>query len=176
MYTLCLSLKFWIQSRTRNFCAMSEISFSCCFYRAFLLVLVKPNVLQSLLDIKAVIPLFIQMLSPFCYEFLLCVFRLGSDLHYSVAKKLGHTVFEWLFTGVPCPNRDKAFNQRLQVSCFRAPNIGCFSFYFVDWIICAKATVGKRAISDINSVKEGCGRRCRKGSFAYCGSNIRLVG
>lgn len=153
-----------------------KIPFRRCFYRTFLFVLIKPNTLQPSINIKAIIPLFVKVLSPSSYKFLLCVLRLSGDVHYGLAKELNHAVFKCLHLWDPCPNREETFDKRLQISCFRAPDIGRFSFYFVDWIICAKATIGKRTISDARGVKECCGGRCCKGSLAYRGSNIRLVG
>lgn len=69
-------------------CYVGKIPFRCCFYRAFLLVLIKPNALQPLLHIEAVIPLFIEVLRPSGYELLLRVLRLGCDLHHRLAHEL----------------------------------------------------------------------------------------
>jgi len=88
-----------------------------------------------MIDIKAVIPLFIKVLCPPSYKLLLCILRLSRDLYHGLAKELDHAIFKCLLAGVPCPNREKTFDEWLQVSCFRAPDIGRFSFYFVDWII-----------------------------------------
>lgn len=69
------------------------------------------------------------------YKLLLGIFRLGRDLYDSLAKKLDHTVFEGLLAGVPCPDRDKALYERLQVSSVRALYVGRFSFDLVYRIV-----------------------------------------
>jgi hypothetical protein len=83
---------------------MSEIPYYRYFYRALLLVLVKPNVLQPLIDIKMEISLFIEMLCPPSYKLLLYVLHLGRDIHYSLTKELDYAIFEGLLAGVPYPN------------------------------------------------------------------------
>lgn len=92
---------------------MGKIPFCGGFYGAFLLVLIKPNALQTLLDIKAVKSLLIKMPRPPSYKLLLCILSLGCDLYDSLAKELAQAVFESRLAGVPCPNRNKALYERL---------------------------------------------------------------
>jgi hypothetical protein len=114
---------------------VGKIPFCYGFNRAFLLVLIKPNVLQTLLNIKAVISLLIKMLCLPGYKLLLCILCLGHNLYDSLAKKLNQTVFERLLSGVLSPDRNKALGERLQISSFKAPDIGHLFFYLVYQIV-----------------------------------------
>jgi hypothetical protein len=71
---------------------------------ALLLVFIKPNALQPLIDIKTKISLFVKMLRPPGYELLICIIRLGRDIYHGLAEELDHAFFECLLARVPCSN------------------------------------------------------------------------
>lgn len=97
---------------------VGKVTFYCNFHSALLLILIKPNALQFLLDIEAVISLFIKMLGLLHDEPPLCILRLSRDLHYSLAQELDYIVLECFLTGVSCPDGDEALHEWLQVSGF----------------------------------------------------------
>jgi hypothetical protein len=95
------------------------------------------------------------------------MYGLGCNLHHRLAQELEQAVFERLLAWVAGPNGNEALDQWLQVSRFRSPDVSCFSFHLVHWIVRTKAAVSKGTVSDANRVEEGGGSRRCKGSFAH---------
>lgn len=81
---------------------MRKVALCRRFYHSLLLVLIKPNFLQALLDIKPEVPLVIEMSCPSRYESPLHVLRLGRNLHHCLPKELQHTVLKRLLAWVSC--------------------------------------------------------------------------
>ena len=81
-----------------------------CLYLALLLKLVQPDVLQSLLNIKAEISLFIKGTGPSCNKSPLRVFSLGRNLHYRLPEELEYAILKRILAGIPCADRDEALD------------------------------------------------------------------
>jgi hypothetical protein len=154
---------------------MREVSLRGCLHWAFLLVLLKPNLLQPLIDIEPEVPLFIIMLGPSRYEYFLRVLCLGCDLYDRLPEELDHVILERLFAWISCSDRDEAFDQRLQVSRLRAPYVRRLALHLVHRVICAQSSVGKRTVPDTDGFKEGSGGRCRKSGLAYRRADVWLI-
>jgi len=62
------------------------------------------------------------------YKLLLLILRLSRNIHFGPTKELDHAIFECILAGAPRPNREEAFDKRLQISCFntgipKTPNL-----------------------------------------------------
>lgn len=92
-----------------------QIPVCCCFHWPLLLIFVKPNSLQTLVDIETKVSILIEVLPPLGYELFLRLFCLGRNTHDSLSKKLKHAFLEGLNPWVSCANRKKTLHKRLQV-------------------------------------------------------------
>jgi hypothetical protein len=114
-----------------------------CFYLALLFKLVQPDGLQTMLNIKAEISLFIKMTGPSCHKSPLRVLGLGRNLHYRLPQELEYAVLKRILAWIPCADRDEALDQRLKVSSLRAPDIRSLALYLVNRIICTQSSISK---------------------------------
>lgn len=153
---------------------MIEVQICRCLNSALIFVLSQADLLESVLDIEAEISLGVQMLPPPSDKFSLRLFCFSRDFHQCFRQELEQVVFDRLLAWISCSDRDEAFDQRLQVACFRAPNIRRLPFDFVNRVVCPQCAVLEMACPDGDGIEEACRGRRSKSSFAYCSGDVRL--
>lgn len=129
-----------------------KVAICCCLDCPLLAIFHQPHILEPLVDIKAKVAPFVEMMPPFVNEFPLSMLCLNCKIDKE------RIVFNCFLPGVSHPNGDKSFHEWLQVSSFHALDIRSFPFDIIYRIISAQASVCKFAHPDVNGVEEGC--RC----------------